>query len=68
MAKQKLIFYLSYIKTHWKSIELPLIEEVKGFKDAYIAGKLEARKVISTKDKTETSSENKVLIKEVQKE
>jgi len=63
LAKQKIIFYLSYIKTHWRAIESELIEEVKSFKDAYISGKLEAKKAHEMSQKA--STEKRPLIEEV---
>ncbi|TNV72570.1 hypothetical protein FGO68_gene13630 [Halteria grandinella] len=43
LAKQKLIFYLSYIKSGF--IMQSLLEEFKGFKEQYVQGRVEARKV-----------------------
>lgn len=64
LAKQKIIFYLSYIKTNWRAIESELIEEVKLFKDAYISGKLEAKKAQEMSQK-KASPKKKPLIEEV---
>ncbi|TNV79847.1 hypothetical protein FGO68_gene16077 [Halteria grandinella] len=44
LAKQKLIFYLSYIKSGFMELQ-PLVCEFKGFKEQYVQGRVEARKV-----------------------
>ncbi len=43
LAKQKLIFYLSYVKSHYEVMKL-VIEEFEEFRSAYIEGKVKSKR------------------------